>query len=575
MNTNTNLYVSIDFGTCHTVISYIDNVDFKINHILDNITGDVLIPTTIYFDIQDEKMVHELEYNKDFFIGNDANEMYNQKKESLYFYQFKRFLGITSKSSENHINFVKKFDQEFVTDEDLIYFYLKTQKEEKNIKIKISIIELIKLFFIGLGVLIRDRLNISPEIEINVAITIPAYFHDLQRTQLKRAVEDAKYNNNGFKIFKIFNEPTAASIYYIKNYYKECDSNKKFIIYDLGGGTIDTTVVEYHYEDNTCEILDISGNSSLGGIDIDNLLINNIYTKYNIDTKNNKIKNKIRKCAEEIKIKLSFNTTHSVVLEDVPIIKNGEVYIKENLKIEYTRHFFNNLINELIEEMIKSIIEMNKKYETNNIIFIGGPTQIPLLQNKVYSILGINDNILISNSGNIINNTSNTLLYKTIVADGACLMYNLISIKNDIILLDIIPMNIGISDDDNKMIIMINKNNKIPLSCENIFTTSHDCQRTIDINIYEGLDNDCSKNNFIGSYKIVGIPPLPKGKILIKLIFHISLNGILNISINGLKNPYDDEIQKLDYKLCEKIKLISNYMAKDILKKLLITKITK
>ena len=77
-------------------------------------------------------------------------------------------------------------------------------------------------------------------------------------------------------------------------------------------------------------------------------------------------------------------------------------------------------------------------------------------------------------------------------------------------------MNIGISDDNNKMIIMINKNNKIPLSCENIFTTSHDCQRTIDINIYEGLENDCSKNNFIGSYKIIGIPPLPKGKILIK-----------------------------------------------------------
>ena len=567
-----NAYISVDFGTCHSVISYIDNDEFRINHIFDTISGDVLIPTTIYFNLTEEKSVNNFEYNKDFYIGNDANEMFNQTKDSsLYFYQFKRFLGITSKSSEHYFDFVKRFGHEYTTDDDMIYFYIKidSNKEENQIKIKISVIELVKLFFIGLKYIIKERLNITNEELIDITVTIPAYFHDLQRSQLKRGVEDA-----GYKIFKIFSEPTAAAIYYIKNYYNDCIENKKFIIYDLGGGTIDTTVVEYHHEDNTCEVIDIDGNSALGGIDIDNLLINNIIHKYNIDNKNKKISHKIRKCAEEIKIKLSFNTVHSVILEDIPIIdKTGKTSIKECLKIEYSRQLFNNLINELVEEMIISVIEMNKKHDICDIIFIGGPTQIPLLQNKVYAKLDLEENEQKKkNSSNIIGN-NNSLLYKTIVSNGASLMYNLISIKNDITLLDILPMNIGISDDNDRMIIMVPKNSKIPITCENMFTTSHDCQRSIDINVYEGTEEeDCKKNNFIGSYKIVGIPPLPKGKIIIKLLFKITYNGILNISINGFRNPFGDDTQKFDYKLCENIKLISNYMAKDLLRKLLISK---
>ena len=134
------------------------------------------------------------------------------------------------------------------------------------------------------------------------------------------------------------------------------------------------------------------------------------------------------------------------------------------------------------------------------------------------------------------------------------------------------PMNIGISSSDNKMSIMIKKNSKIPTSIENIFTTSYDCQRNIDILVYEGIDEHCENNNLIGSYKSIGIPPLPKGKILIKLIFKITYNGILNISIAGFKNPFDDNSNSFDYKFTNNIKLISNYLAKDILKKLLMFK---
>jgi len=130
-------------------------------------------------------------------------------------------------------------------------------------------------------------------------------------------------------------------------------------------------------------------------------------------------------------------------------------------------------------------------------------------------------------------------------------------------------MNIGIIDPYNNMIVMIEKNSKIPVSVERIFSTSHDCQRTIDIEVYEGVEQSCSFNTFIGSYKIIGIPPLPKGMVLIKLLFKISYNGILEISIVGLKNPSDNSAKSFDFKFNSDIKLIPNIIAKEILKKLL------
>lgn len=568
--------IAIDFGTCNTVISYLKNN--TINHINDSITGDVLIPSTIYFNNDelnnDDININKLENNKHYYIGSIANEQYNYtKNEKLYFYQFKRFLGITSDN-----NFLKKFDNDYTVDNDGIYFNILKNKSN------LSIIDLINYYFIGLkemiletGIVdIKDKINVNIKDKINVVITVPAYFHDLQRLQFKQAVEMA-----GFNILKIYNEPTAASIYAIytsinnggsKGDYgdndggvgsivksKEDESSNKFVVYDLGGGTIDTTVIEYHYNDNTCEIIDIAGNNSLGGIDIDNILVENIYIKYNIDSTNIKNKKKIRHCAEDIKINLTYNESYSITLENI-VLCNG--VCKEILKVEYTRHAFNNLINDIINKMIEPIISMITLYNTKNIIFIGGPTQIPLLQEKVKLY-----------TKDTFNYKGNNKLYKTIVADGACCNY-----KSKITLLDIIPMNIGIGingcigDKGGNMLIMLSKNSKIPTSCEKIFTTSHDCQRFIDIDIYEGVSNNCNENHLIGKYKLVGIPPLKKGAILINLLFKVSINGILNVSINGFKNPYNEDIKNFDYKLCDNIKLISSYMAKELLKRILLSK---
>lgn len=555
METNTFNNFSIDFGTCNTVITC-KSSDNSLYHILDDVSGDVLIPSVILFineHITSEMKIDDLQFNKHYIIGSGAKNAFDFKKDHFnYFYQFKRFLGITNKSINLQKDFIEKFQIRFETDDDTIYFFIPTNNNEKFIKI--NIIELIKLYFIGLINLIKTSLQIIGE--LHIILTCPAYFHDLQRTQLKKAVE-----SSGFKVYKMYNEPTAAAIYYIRKYNELTLDNNKFIVYDLGGGTIDTTVVEYYIDNKTCEIIDIDGNSSLGGIDIDNLMINDIYEKYNIDKSDIKWNNRIRKYAEDIKIKLSYTKNYDIVLENVPIKKGNKVITVDTLKISYSQQIFNNIINTLTDKMIETILTMYKKHSTKNIIFIGGPTQIPLLQNKVNSILGIDTNKVILKQENS--------LYKTIVSDGACLLYELLRTEDEFCLLDIVPMNIGIGSTEGKMTTMIHSHSKIPISVEKVFSTSHDCQRTIDIEVFEGVSEFIKDNNYIGSYKIIGIPPLPRGAIIIKLLFKISYNGILDVSINGFKNPSDNSAKSFDFKMTEKIKLIPNVIAKELLKKLI------
>ena len=583
-----NYNICIDFGTCNSVISYVE--DNVLKQISDDMTDDVLIPSTLYFissNIKINTRISQLEPEIDYLIGSVATTQANSNRDiEYYFFQFKRFLGITTKSVNRYKDFLTRYNLDYTTDDDTIYFYLKSEESEE-IKIKLSICDLIKLYLKGLKKMLLSRLPDLKKLEkIPLIITCPAYFHDLQRTQLKRAAEQA-----GFEVFKLINEPTAAAVFYINRFQNPLPLNlTKYIIYDLGGGTIDTTVVDYYPDSNTCEVIDIEGNNGLGGIDIDNILTYDIIKIYSIDKSNFKWLIKIKKYAEEIKIKLTSQLTHSIYLESVPVFKYGKLVVVDNLKITYSRHQFNNLIKDIIDEMICSIKNMYQKYNTSNIIFIGGPTQIPLLQSKVCSILNIdpqNINTIgyVNNSDNFLNNEKLhveqqdirtqdlSILYKTIVSQGGSILYRKISHKEDFCLLDIIPMNIGISDPDNNMLVMIEKNSKIPVSVKRIFSTSHDCQRSIDIEVYEGLNNSCSTNTtntFIGSYKIIGIPPLPKGMILIELLFKISYNGILEIEILGTRNPSDNSAKSFDYKFNSNIKLIPNMVAKEILKKLLL-----
>lgn len=554
MNNN---YICIDFGTCNSVITFINNKSEEENiqqQIYDEYSGDVLIPSTIYINNL-KKNVNEYEYEIDYVIGNNANLNINNS-EGYYFHQFKRFMGICKSNLELCKDFLKTYNYDYDADEDTLYFNFKDN-------IKISNSDLLILYFRALYKIISKTLNCNGIIP--AVFTCPAYFYDSQRNMLKYAAE-----KSSFSIFKIYNEPTSAAVYYIDKYYNKKECNKEYInviIYDLGGGTLDTTLVQYYKDDNICDIIDINGNNNLGGIDIDNLIVNYIINKYNIDKTNTKWYSKIKKLAEQFKISLTYSDSHTEYLEFIPIInkQTNTVCITENLQITITRHIFNTIINDIIDKMIEPIKNMVNDYDVDDIVFIGGPTQIPLLRSKVNCFF---------NSTSNFDMTSN-YLYKTIVSLGGSLLYKKISSKDDFNLLDIIPMNIGISDNNNNMQIMIEKNSKIPITVKKTFMTCYDCQRTIDIDVYEGIESNNNLNTIIGSYKIIGIPPLPKGMIIIDLIFSINNNGILNITIDGYKNSSDDNLANSDFKLNNSIRLLSTKAVKEIMRKILLDKINK
>jgi molecular chaperone HscA len=551
--------ICIDFGTSNTVISYMDNDIIK--QICNDYNGSNLIPSSIYFNSSiflEHKKINNLIPFDDYLIGTIANINSNDNT-SKYFCEFKRFLGISEKTKHIYDEFLKRYSFNYIFGSDILNFSI----TKDDHKLYFSVIDLVKLYFNAIYIILKSQLNIVGDIEI--ILTCPAYFNDLQRNQLKIGVE-----KSNFKIYKIFNEPTAAVIYYIDHMNNKIDNNNYenkiiesgnniYIVYDIGGGTTDVTVVRYMNDDNICEVIDTDGNSSLGGIDIDELVREKIYEKYNIDYDNEKWKHKTKKLAEDIKIKLTFNKKYDIILEDVPIKILSKIFIKDNLKISFTLQEFNNIIKDISDKLLEPFIRIYKKYNTNNIILIGGPNKIPLIFNAINTI---------TNNNAVIINDKNNNIYKTIVSEGGCLLYNYIKNKN-LYILDIIPMNIGICDGHNNMVIMIEKNKKIPITVEKIFTTNYDCQRTIELEIYEGINNSCEKNIMIASYQIYNVPPQKKGTIIIKLKFSINTNGILNISIVGTESLGDNTQKNSSFKVDNKIKIIPTSLRDDIIKKIL------
>lgn len=541
-----NYNFSCDFGTSNTVISYL-NESSNIEHIQDEITGDILIPSSIYFlndEIDENIKIEDLEYKKHYVIGNSAKENYKIfKNNDSYFFQFKRFLGMNTISSNYDLDFIKKYNIKYDIDEIMIYFYIPTSNENKFIKI--SIIELTTLYLKSLNTKIKNDLNLNDK-EIKIYISTPAYFNDLQKNQLKTA-----FKKSNFNVIKIYNEPTSASIYYITKFYNNLQENSKFIIFDFGCGTLDITTVQYYCDEKIIEILDVYGNNCLGSVDIDHIIFEDILNKYNIDKTNKKWLKKIMEYSEEIKIKLSFTDNYKIILENVPIKKNDIIEKKDFLEITYNISYFNHLINKTIEKIIEPLKEIKEnEKDIKDIIFVGGGSLLPLLRNKAKSIFNINENFL-----------NDKILFKSIVSNGSSIMNKILMNKEEFYMIDITPMDIGLMSLNNEIINIIPKNSKIPIKKEYIFTTSYDGQTSITFEI-------CEMKNVSYSYYITNIPPLKKGSILIKILFKIDTNGLLNITIDGVENTQNLEMINKKIDLKKNIKLIPKYKIKELLKKI-------
>ena len=358
----------------------------------------------------------------------------------------------------------------------------------------------------------------------DAVITVPAYFTDSQRQATKDAGQIA-----GLKVHRIINEPTAAAL----AYGIDKENDQKIVVYDLGGGTFDVSVIEIG--DGVQEVLATAGNNHLGGDDFDQRVIDFLVSEFKksdgVDLKNDKFAmQRLKDEAEKAKIALSNSTSVNV---NIPYI-TADATGPKHLNVTLTRAKFNELTADLVEATmgpLKQAVSDSglKLSEIDKILLVGGSTRIPAVQDAVKGYLG--------------KDPFKGINPDECVAMGATLQGGVLNKEvTGLLLLDVTPLSLGIETLGGVCTKMIERNTTIPTKKTQIYSTAVDNQPSVDINILQGEREFAKDNKSIGTFRLEGIAPAPRGVPQIEVTFDIDANGIVNVSAKDLGTGKEQHI---------------------------------
>ena len=372
-------------------------------------------------------------------------------------------------------------------------------------------------------------------------ITVPAYFNDSQRQATKNAGKIA-----GLEVERIINEPTAAALAYGLDKQENAHT---VLVYDLGGGTFDVSVMELG--DGVFEVKSTAGNNKLGGDDFDQRIIDYLVDEFKREngvdlTKDKMAMQRLKEVAEKAKKDLSGVTTTQV---SAPFISQGEDG-PLHLDVTLSRAKFEDLISDLVESTLGPVRQALKdanisKDKIDKVLLVGGSTRIPMVQELIKKELG--------------KEPSREVNPDEVVAMGAAIQGGVLTGEvNDIVLLDVTPLSLGLETLGGVMTVLIERNTTIPTSKKQIFSTAADNQPAVDIHILQGERSMAADNKTLGRFQLSGIPAAPRGVPQIEVTFDIDANGIVNvkakdlgtnkeqaITITSSTNLTDEEIEKM------------------------------